>query len=404
MNIKLLTCLGFVLSSTFIFAQNNDTSENNITAISNYYKLAVQYKDGIGVPMDYKIAFENFSKAAALGDPQSIYAIGYMHFKGLGCLQDYNKASDLFYKGAIIERENSMYFYGLCWRNGYGVEKNEDSAKYWLNKSAARGYKQASQELKMVVGENANDSANALVAQINNAAVPFNTTLNKFNKVQQKLSSSEVISGEYTGWLIQYDWSGEHAVSSKRIKLNLGAIDNNLSGKWIEDVNNPIDIKAILASDSVVFKNTKYKRKDHYSPDSAVLYNFGNARLNLVQTKDSVFLAGNLEMFSPERGEPSKPIFIALSRKIPPVQSLVVKVYPNPFSNFLNVNFNLLEPTTIEVQLVTLAGNVIYRNHAGTLDAGWYTLPIPASNISSGSYIVKLVYKNGSSIFKVVKL
>ncbi len=65
MNIKLLTCLGFVLSSTFIFAQNNDTAENNITAISNYYKLAVQYKDGIGVPMDYKIAFENFSKAAA---------------------------------------------------------------------------------------------------------------------------------------------------------------------------------------------------------------------------------------------------------------------------------------------------------------------------------------------------
>ena len=401
---KLLTLFCSAIFISQIFAQSAPVAETKAATISSYYKLAVQYKNGDGVPMDYKMAYENFSKAAALGDPQSIYAIGYMSYKGLGCLQDYKKAADLFYKGAIIEKDNSMYFYGLCWRNGYGVVKNEDSAKYWLNKAAVLGYKQATLELKMAVGENANDSANALVQQINNAAVPLNTTLNKFNKVQQKLASSEVISGEYTGWIIQYDWSGEHAVSSKRIKLNLGARDNNLSGKWIEDVNNPIDIKATLASDSVIFKNTKYRRKDHYSPDSAVLYNFGNARLNLVQAKDSVFLAGNLEMFSPERGEPSKPLFIALSRKIPPVRELVAKAYPNPFSNVLNVSFNLLESATIEVQLITLTGTIVYRNSAGLLEAGWYTLPIPTGNTTPGSYLVKLLYSDGSTVLKTVKL
>lgn len=401
---KLLTLFCSAIFISQIFAQSTSETETKAAAISSYYKLAVRYKDGNGVPMDYKMAYENFSKAAALGDPQSMYAVGYMSYKGLGCLQDYKKAADQFYKGAIIEKDNSMYFYGLCWRNGYGVEKNEDSAKYWLNKSASMGYKQATLELQMAVGENANDSANALVAQINNAAIPNKTTLNKYNKVQQKLASSEVISGEYTGWLIQYDWSGEHAVSSKRIKLNLDAKDNNLSGKWKEDTNDPFEIKARLASDSVIFQNSQYSRKDHYSPDKAVLYNFENARLNLVQTKDSVFLAGNLEMFSPERGEPSKPLFLALSRKIPPVKNLVVKAYPNPFSNVLNVSFNLIDPTTIEVQLITLTGKIVYRNPAGLLEAGWYTLPIQVSNINAGTYFVKLFYENGSSVLKAIKL
>jgi len=208
-----------------------------------------------------------------------------------------------------------MYFYGLCFRNGYGVQLNMDSANYWLNKSAALGYKQASQELLMSVGENAIDSANAMVAQINNAAIPINTAINKYTKVQQKLASSEIISGDYKGWLIQYDWSGGHAVRSKKVQLKLDANGKALSGKWSEDSNEPIEIKATLANDSVIFNNTQYLRKDHYSPNNAVVYNFNSASLNLVQTKDSVYLAGNLEMFSPQRGEPSKPLFIALARK-----------------------------------------------------------------------------------------
>lgn len=385
------------------FSQTNSNSSSQKNLISEYYKKAVQFKDGIGVPMDYSKAYENFSKAADLGDPQSLYAVGYMHYKGLGCRQDYKKAADYFFKGAILEKDNSMYFYGLCLRNGYGVAKNEDSAKFWLNKSAALGYVQASKELLMKVGENAIDSANTLLAQINNAAIPSTTVLNKYSKVQQKLPSSEVISGEYAGWILQYDWSGEHVVSSKRIQLKLDANNKNITGNWIEDVNKPVAIKATLASDSVIFNNTQYLRTDHYSTEKGVLYNFSNARLNLVQTKDSVFLAGNIDMFSPERGEPSKPLFIALARKIAPIRKLEVKTYPNPFKDIVNVNFNLLEPSNIEVQLLTLSGNIIYRNPAGVLEEGWYTLPIQVGNITPGSYFVKLIYTNGSAVQKVVK-
>lgn len=76
-----------------------------------------------------------------MGDAQSVYALAYMQYKGLGCLQDYDSAVILFAQGAFLGRDNSMYFYGLCWRNGYGLVKNEDSAKYWLQRPASLGYR-----------------------------------------------------------------------------------------------------------------------------------------------------------------------------------------------------------------------------------------------------------------------
>lgn len=80
---KLQTLFCSLIFISKIFAQSPSAVDPKTASISNYYKLAVQYKDGKGVPMDYKLAYENFSKAAALGDPQSIYAMGYMSYKGL---------------------------------------------------------------------------------------------------------------------------------------------------------------------------------------------------------------------------------------------------------------------------------------------------------------------------------
>lgn len=398
---KLLAHFYFILFSSQLLAQAPiDTKE---TAIAGYYKLAIQYKDGNGVPMDYKLAYQNFSKAAEMGDPQSIYAIGYLHYKGLGCSQDYNKAAKLFYEGAILGKDNSMYFYGLCWRNGYGVDKNEDSAKFWLNKAAALGYKQAVKELQMSAGENCNDSAAFLVQQINNAAIPNKLALNKYTKIQQRLPPAEVISGNYRGYIIQYDWSGTRVVTSKKLQFMITAKSRELNGRWIEDGTDTVNIHATLAEDLISFKNTQYRRLDHYSPNAAVLYNFENARLNLVQTKDSVFLAGNLEMFSPERKEPSKPLFVALSRQESPVQKIMVKAYPSPFTNILTVDFNLLKPSVVEIQLASINGTVVYRNPAGLLEAGWYTLPIQVGYIANGVYLMKLIYGTNSTVVKVLK-
>jgi hypothetical protein len=402
MNKKLLTIFLLSFSCFKLFAQTSEDSIRNV--IANYYKLALQYKDGNGVTMNYAKAYNYFSKAANLGDAQSIYAVGYMQYKGLGCTQDYIKAASLFAKGSKLGRDNSMYFYGLCWRNGYGVDKNEDSAKYWLNKAAASGYKQAVQELKMTVGENANDSANALVQQINNAAIPDKRVLNQYTKIQHYLPASEIIAGDYKGYLIQYDWSGTHIISSKDLKLSLVNDQNILSGSWIES-GDSVNISASLTSDSIIFNKMQYGRKDHYSPDKAIQYIFQNARLNLVQKEDSVFLAGNVEMFSTQRGEPSKPLFIALSRTDTSLiaKKLQIKTYPNPFTDVLIAEFEIPKTKDVVIQFLNLNGTVMYHNAAGKLEPGHYSLPVQIGRVSAGTYLLKFIYGNYSKTVKVIK-
>jgi hypothetical protein len=396
-----------LMTAISLQSQAQTTAVDSVRQAQSYYRLGVQYKDGNGVAMDYAKAFDYFTKAASLGDAQSVYALGYMHYKGLGCTQDYTLAAALFAQGAAIGKDNSMYFYGLCWRNGYGVVKNEDSAKYWLSKTAATGYKQAAQELKMITAENGNDSARALVQQISNAAIPGKAVLNQYTKIEHHLPASDIIQGRYNGYLVGYDWSGQYIISSKKLILDITGNNGGLSGEWVEENSDSVAIKASLTADSVVFKSTQYRRKDHYSPDSAILYQFQNAKLNLVQTGDSVFLAGNIRMFSPERKEPSKFLFVALSRgELVTADTLTagyLKAYPNPFTNTLNVEFNLVQSANVEVQLLTFEGAVVYRNPSGRLEPGRYNLLLQPGHITPGTYFVKLIYGRHMSVTKIVK-
>jgi uncharacterized protein len=402
----ILTVLLMVLYNLEVRAQQVTDSATNVQS-SIYYKLGLQFKDGNGVNIDYKQAVAYFTKATELGDAQSIYALAYMHYKGLGCNQDYALASKLFATGAFMGKDNSMYFYGLCWRNGYGVIKDEDSAKYWLQKSADLGYAQALKELRMAAGENSNDSAKRLLTSINNAAIPKNRVLNQYQKIENHLPAAEIIAGYYKGYIIQYDWSGKNAVSSKKLSLNLSGNRNNVEGWWKEEGIDSFKLKAVLKTDSVTFSKTTYKRTDHYSPDTAVTYTFQNAKLNLVQKGDTVFLAGTIEMFSPERKEPSKPLFVVLARIDPSINDKKamtgLTVTPNPFGATLNVEFTLPESTGVEVQLLTMDGTIVYRNNAGTLEKGHYVLLLHPAGIAAGTYIVKIYYGSRSTNIKVIK-
>lgn len=377
--------------------------------IKDDYRLALQYKNGTGgVAMDYGMAYNYFSEAAVLGDAQSVYALAYMRYKGLGCEQNYDTAAALFAQGAELGRDNSLYFYGLCWRNGYGRPKNEDSARFYLQKSAELGYRQAVLELATSTAENSDDSAAQVVLQqINNAAIPNSTVLNQFNRVQPHLPPVDVIGGEYKGWLIQYDWSGAHIVSAKKLQVILTASDGEVTGKWIEASTDTAKLKAAMVSDTLLFEETKYARTDHYSLSNPVPYNFESARLNIQQQGDSVFITGNVNMFSSTRGEPSKPLFAVLGRAVLKTQDSIVQfqwtAYPNPFTSVLNVQFTLPGTANVGVQLYNLSGALLYDNEAGTLEAGEYNLPVYNLDIVPGVYILKMLYNNQSKTAKVIK-
>ncbi len=411
------------INSTVI---NSDSTR--LSEIKQYYALAKQYKDGDDVPMDYAKAFYYFSQAAALGDEQSKYAEGYFYFKGLFVAQDYGIAAGLFQEGAYLGRDNSMYMLGLCFRNGYGLPQNEDSAQYWLKKSADAGYRQAILELQSKVPENGDAQAKQLVQRIHNAAVPEQVALNQFIALQPQKPDSSIIAGDYEGYVIQYDWSGQHPVSTKKLHIFLeGQANPNgaLSGKWMEESGDSVTINASLKKDSLVFADTHYRRKDHYSPDSAILYNFENAALNLVRKGDSVFLAGNIYMFSPDRKEPSKPLFVALTRttastadssvikKQTPISTdssnttqaaRLLNVYPNPFSSYVNVAFEVNKASSVGIDLYNMAGQLVYQKAAQPLAPGRYTIRVePPNQLPTQTYLLRLVFTGGQEVAKVIK-
>lgn len=72
----------------------------NISAAA--YDLAISYEKGIGVRKSLKRAFENYVRAALLGDAQSYFEVGRMYFHGLGTARNrilaeiwYSKAAEL---------------------------------------------------------------------------------------------------------------------------------------------------------------------------------------------------------------------------------------------------------------------------------------------------------------------
>lgn len=277
-----------------------------------WYNLGLGYKDAL----DFTHAFACFDKAAGLHDTQSEYAKGYMLYKGLGCTQNYSEAVRLFARGAVSDKPNCMYFYGLCLRNGYGVPTNKDSARYWLLQAAGLGYHMAADEL-MIKDPEYVQEAGLLAAKIQ--ATRQIITKNKVSNLRQKVKNQipqENLAGIYNGYLLKYDWSGQHVVEANKLNISLNCNHDSVTGVWIEDDILTLPIKALLTSGTLVFSEMQYSKTSHYSTGQPELYIFEKAHVQLSRSKDGVYLSGTIQQFIPCRNEPAKPLFIALKRTV----------------------------------------------------------------------------------------
>ena len=184
-------------------------------------------------------------------------------------------------------------------------------------------------------------------------------------------------------------------IDTKNIELELTSQMGRVSGKWVEDGADSFRFSAYLRGDSLAFDPVGYGRKDHYSPDTAVGYRLEGAGLNLVQGTDSVYLAGNVSMFSPQRGEPSKPVVLALVRSSveAPIDTKFSfdRVYPNPFRDVLDVQFSLGAGSEVGMAVVSMTGQQVYLRPTQRLQPGSYAyrLQLPAG-LAPGSYLLQV--------------
>lgn len=354
---------------------------------------------GIGTPQNYPLALSIFKEGADKGDPNSTYSVGYMYYKGLGCTQNYSLAVQQFELGAQKGSLSAMYMLGLCYRNGYGVTIDTDKAKFWLSKSAARGLKKSEIELEEPEAENAQPNQTKTVSQ----AIPEVITITEteapetFQKVKQAPISTN-ISGSYIGQLLRYDWSGQNIISKTPLQIDLTQEGKQLVVVWKEQAGDSVAFNAQIQENAIVFQDSKIDRTEHFYKDTVATYQFKEAKLQLLQTDESLFIIGNLNLYNIKERENERPMYLILDKKQKKNSSAneifsSVVIYPNPVVSDFNLSFDLAKDVDATMSIYYITGRELYREQWNNLSAGKQTKTI-ALNAPAGYYLLRLTYGN----------
>ena len=260
-----------------------------------YHNWGLLYKNAVGCNQDFAKALTCFENGAKCGSDLCMYDAGYMYFKGLGCLQDYNKAVAFFEQGFAYDNSACMYMLGICYRNGYGVLRNEDSARYYLKKSAFYNYRSAKEELKRNSPEYIEDY---FIDSINVDEVEL---IENLSNIGSDKITKNVLTGDFNGELVTFDWSGEHIINKENLKLHLTDSDS-LNGVWIQGKDTLFFCATLDDDSNVVFKNFYVMLNERYYDASKVKCQFKDLRLKLIDDN----LVGKLNVFSLLFNEPER--------------------------------------------------------------------------------------------------
>lgn len=354
---------------------------------------------GEGIPQDYTLAFSIFKQGADKGNAYCNYILGYLFYKGFGCSQDYALAMERFEIAAQKNNSWAMYMLGLCYRNGYGVAIDKEKAKYWLTKSAAMGVKPSQNELDDPEAENENPTQTKTVSKHIDEVITITETdtPETFKKIKQAPITKN-ISGSYTGNLLRYDWSGQNIISSTPLEINLQQEGKQLSGEWKETAGDTVAFNAEIQENAIIFQDTKIDRTEHFYKGSLNTYEFKEAQLQLLQTDESLFLVGNLQLYNIKERENEKPMYLILEKKhnqteITTESEILSKVvvYPNPFSSSFDLSFDLVQTTDVTASIHSLTGNLLYTTKWNNLEQGTQKKNI-SLNAPSGYYVLRLTY------------
>lgn len=110
----------------------SDAAKSNAQAM---YLLAALYEAGKGVEKDMNLAVDYMTKAADSGYGPAECALGDMYYEGRGASQDYTLAAQWYNKAKEQGQlsENSAKRLAECYKNGWGVEKDEEMAESILS-------------------------------------------------------------------------------------------------------------------------------------------------------------------------------------------------------------------------------------------------------------------------------
>jgi len=102
-------------------------------------KLAIAYRQGIGVQQDYKTAIKWFTLAADQDSALAQYNLGVMHSFGLGIVPDYERAIKWYTLAAEQGNALAQYHLGRLYFLGKDVAENRIYAHMWATLASSNG-------------------------------------------------------------------------------------------------------------------------------------------------------------------------------------------------------------------------------------------------------------------------
>ncbi|MBN1510246.1 MAG: SEL1-like repeat protein [Sedimentisphaerales bacterium] len=141
------------------------TDANDSEAVKRYTKaaeqgeadaqflLACMYREGEGVPQDYKEAVKWYMKAAEQENAAAQYLLGYMYREGKGVPQDCGEAVKWYTKAAEHGDAHSQNLLGDMYFEGQRVPQDYKEAVKWYTKAAEQGLARAQFRLGLMYWE-----------------------------------------------------------------------------------------------------------------------------------------------------------------------------------------------------------------------------------------------------------
>jgi len=392
--------------------------------------LGKSFQKGLGCKLNYNKAMSLYKEAYEAGDEIAPFLIGYNHFKGLGSVeQNYSKAIKWFKK---TDFAMAKHYLAICYYFGYGAPVDKDKAIELLLSS--EGNLNSPTLLKHLQDSFDNNTQGVLSdfkgENIVTETKKINTVLtsndNDLSVTTLEILSSNDLEGEWTGKLVDLDYSGERILRSFPAKITM-AKDSDTEGiTYSAEIHKSTQSGlGVLLDESLYFENFKITLPRLYKDHPKVAnwdYSLLSAELSLKTINHITYLTAYIETKNLSNNEPGTPkLLILTNSKITTengvelteelIQALLdaqgdnfITLYPNPFKSDLLIQYELAEDATTTVEVYNLSGtffHTVAKNKVQT--KGKKLFHFEGSQLNQGLYVVKVTVNNTAYTKLIIK-
>lgn len=391
-------------------------------------RIGLIYKNGETVTQDFEKAVKWFKRSADAGNPSGKYFLAYMYYKGFGVKQNYKKAFELTSQSAETGITAGKHLMAYCYEHGHGVLKNLNKAEKLYTECNKKGYAQSKVRLEKVKKEKQKQNGKKKSATVteNNLSHTNPLTDSNFKEVIKDLDAHKTqFNGKWVGALFLYDWGKTQIEEKSEFSLEIKQSGFNIAGSWDNGQNQPMPFSAIKVGNILYCKNILIKREG--SLGEPTIWEVNEGQLELIDKDGKTYLVGNLKMHNSEINEPGQPSYFILTNSLNEVADNVINkeiialetnailnnyvgnrnveftCYPNPTTNSVTIDYQLLEGGNTQISLINTTGQHIAVIKSKAFQAkGRYSV-LKEIKGKPGNYIVKLVHNNNVYTRSIIK-